>query len=145
MNAITIMENDLLKEYKTNYIRLLQLEKYMVEYFFSWIKLELLNGEIIGKGNLEVNNEDFQIRLTYSPFLPYRFDRIYVVNQSIKYDSSIHVYNDLSLCLYHPVIDKPLGKMIPLVKMIPWISEWCINYNNWKKYKVWLGKEIKHF
>lgn len=54
------------------------------------------------------------------------------------------MYGDLSLCLYHPIIDKKPSETIALFTMIPWISEWCIHYEEWKKYKVWLGKEISH-
>ena len=50
----------------------------------------------------------------------------------------------MSLCLYHPIIDKPYLQCIPLYKMIPWITEWIIFYIQWKKYGVWLGREIKH-
>ena len=54
------------------------------------------------------------------------------------------ICKDLSLCLYHPIIDKPTFRIIPLFQMIPWISEWIVFYEQWKKYGVWLGKEIKH-
>jgi hypothetical protein len=108
------------------------------------LKIIQKDKELLGRGTLTVNNTEYQVVLRYSPFLDYRFDRIYILNQSIEYNNKIHVYRDLSLCLYHPVIDKPYNKIIPLVKMIPWISEWCIHYEEWKKYKVWMGKEILH-
>jgi hypothetical protein len=28
--------------------------------------------------------------------------------------------------------------------MIPWITEWIVFYEQWKKYGVWFGAEIKH-
>lgn len=37
-----------------------------------------------------------------------------------------------------------LFQKIPLFRMIPWITEWIIFYEQWKKYGIWLGKEIKH-
>lgn len=144
MSIITIMENNLLKEYRKNCKQLLSIEKNLVEYFFSWVKINHENNMLTGNGILNVNNEIFEIRLKYSPFFEHRFDRITIVNKNIKYNRAIHVYGDMCLCLYHPIIDKPLFKIIPLVNMIPWITEWCINYIQWEKYKIWLGKEIKH-
>jgi hypothetical protein len=100
--------------------------------------------EILGKGFIHVQDQKFDVLLKYSPFLPNRFDRIYLSGKNIQYNSKIHVYGDGSLCLYHPILDKPLFKIIPLFRMIPWISEWCVHYLEWRKYGVWLGKEIMH-
>jgi len=144
MSLIEIMENKLAEDYKRNSSYLLYMEKQLVEHFFSWLNLIQIKDAIIGEGVIYVGGEDFKIRLMYSPFFPFRFDRIYIENRNIKYNSAIHVYKDLSLCLYHPRLDKPLLKIVPLVKMIPWITEWCVHYSEWKKYKVWLGREIKH-
>jgi len=38
----------------------------------------------------------------------------------------------------------PAFRTIALFNMIPWISEWIVFYEQWKKYGVWLGREIKH-
>lgn len=144
MSLIEIMENKQIKEYQENSHNLLSLEKTLVEYHYSWLTLILTKTEILGKGNLIVGDEKYEILLRYSPFLPVRFDRIYIGNKDIQYHPSIHMYGDTSLCLYHPILDKPLLKLIPLLKMIPWITEWCVHYSEWKKYGVWLGREIKH-
>lgn len=138
------MENNQLWNYKRNSDYLLYIEKTLVEYHSTWLSLVQTKSEILGKGVLNVNGDNYVIILKYSPFLPFRFDRIYIANKNIQYNPSIHIYKDLSLCLYHPILDKPLFKLIPLYKMLPWITEWCIHYAEWKKYGVWLGKEIKH-
>src|SRR5690606_34959282 len=130
MNIITIMEANIKKEHQKNWNSFLSLEKYLVESHFDWIEL-LLNKKdksLIGKGHLLVNNTKVEILLSYSPFHSYRYDRIYINDSSIEYNDEIHLYRDLSLCLYHPVIDKQYLKTIPLFRMIPWISEWIIFY-----------------
>lgn len=144
MTNIEILENNLLKNYRQNADSLLYLEKTLVEFHYNWLTLYKSKSEILGKGAIYVQDEKFDILLKYSPFLPNRYDRIYIDRREIPYNSGIHMYRDRSLCLYHPVLDKPLFKLIPLFKIIPWISEWCIHYLEWEKYGVWLGKEIKH-
>ena len=139
------MENKQLEEYQQNSEYLLYLEKTLVEYHYTWLNLVQTKSDILGKGTLNVHGENYEVLLRYSPFLPFRFDRIYINHKKkIEYNPSIHVYKDLSLCLYHPVLDKPFLKIIPLCKMIPWITEWCIHFTEWRKYGVWLGREIKH-
>lgn len=144
MSLITTLENSVIHNYRKNYYSSIIVEKYLVEKHFDWLKIEIKGKALFGTGILKIANKNYSIELIYSPFLPNRFDRIYIKDKSITYNESIHLYYDLSLCLYHPVIDKPLFKIIPLYQMIPWISEWCVFYEEWKKYGVWLGKEIKH-
>lgn len=147
MNLITTLENKRIQNYKQNYRILLQIEKYLLEQKFDWLKIEIKNKVLTGKGTLIIHNKFYLIELNYSPFyidILNRFDLIYIKDKNIKHNNQIHLYRDLSLCLYHPVVDKPILQTIPLVRMIPWITEWCIHYEEWKKYGVWLGKEINH-
>lgn len=119
----------------------------MVEKYFNWLNLsiDIKNKSLVGKGILNIGEKSYSIQLSFSPFFPYRYDRIFIQDKSIKYNDNIHLYAvDLSLCLYHPIIDQPVLNKIPLFKMIPWISEWIVFYEQWKKYGVWFGKEIKH-
>jgi hypothetical protein len=140
------MEVGIKNEHQRNWRIFLSFQKFLVEQHFDWLSLNLnlKNKSLLGRGQLNINGKEYTILLSYSPFNNYRYDRIFIVNKSIKYHRDIHLYSDLSLCLYHPLIDQPLFQKIPLVKMIPWISEWIIFYEQWKKYGVWLGKEIKH-
>lgn len=142
MNHIIILEELLTKQYQRNVRINLCIEKMLVEKYFTWIKLENRNNYLVGSGTLKLNGNKYNVKLKYSPFYPNHFDRIFV--EGVHYHSKIHLYSDMSLCLYHPKIDTSPFKIIPLVKIIPWISEWCINYENWKRYGVWLGDEIQH-
>ncbi len=142
MSLITILEGNRISENRKNWYLFLSLEKFLVEKYFSWLNLtiDIENQRLFGKGNLN----GYKIELYYSPFFEGRYDRIYIRNKNINYNDKIHLYGDKSLCLYHPIVDKPLLKSIPLFQMIPWISEWIICYEQYKKYNVWLCKEIKH-
>lgn len=146
MNLITALEPNRISEIKENWYVFLNIEKSLVEKYFKWLDLKILTNSktLLGKGTLNFEKVIYEIEIYYSPFFNFRYDRVYIKNKSIKYNDDIHLYGDLSLCLYHPVIDKPLLRGIPLYKMIPWITEWIVLYEEYKKYGVWLGKEIKH-
>lgn len=146
MGIITTMVENTKEHHQKDWYTFLFIQKLFVEKHFTWLKLALdkKNKQLIGKGTLQIGSKSYKILLSYSPFQKFRYDRIYVCDDTIKYHDDIHLYYDNSLCLYHPVIDKLPGKNISLCEMIPWISEWLVHYNQWKKYKVWLGKEIKH-
>jgi hypothetical protein len=146
MNLITTLEADLTARNRKNWYVFLIIQKAIAERHFKWLKMEIKSEEksLYGTGNLNVNGKNYHIELYYSPFYDFRFDRIYIRDKSIQYNSKIHLYSDMSLCLYHPVIDKPMMQIVPLFKMIPWITEWIVFYSQWKKYGVWLNKEIKH-
>lgn len=146
MNLITTLEADLTARSRKNWYVFLIIQKAFVEQYFKWLKMEIKSEikSLYGSGNLIVNGKNYRIEMYYSPFYDIRFDRIYIIDKSIQYNRKIHLYSDMSLCLYHPVIDKPIMQIVPLFKMIPWITEWIVFYNQWKKYGVWLNKEIKH-
>lgn len=146
MNLITILEANNLAEHKKHWFIFLSIQKFLIEQRFSWLKLKIGTGDktLYGSGTLRVNDKNYHIEFSYSPFYQYRYDRIFIKDKSIVFNDNIHLYRDMSLCLYHPIIDKPKLLIIPLYKMIPWITEWIVFYNQWKKYGIWLGKEIKH-
>ena len=147
MDLITILEENIRKKNQQDWFPFLIAQKALVEKYFNWLNLsiDVKNKSLEGKGILNIGEKSYSIQLSFSPFFPYRYDRIFVQDKSIKYNDNIHLYAvDLSLCLYHPIIDQPVLNKIPLFKMIPWISEWIVFYEQWKKYGVWFGKEIKH-
>ena len=147
MDLITILEGNIRKKNQQDWFPFLIAQKALVEKYFNWLNLsiDVKNKSLEGKGILNIGEKSYSIQLSFSPFFPYRYDRIFVQDKSIKYNDNIHLYAVvLSLCLYHPIIDQPVLNKIPLFKMIPWISEWIVFYEQWKKYGVWFGKEIKH-
>lgn len=145
MNLITILEERVnIKHQENCYLHLL-IQKELVSNNFSWLNCEIKGRVLECKGTLNIAKKKYPVIIYYSPFYTVRYDRIYICDKSIKYNDDIHLYYpDLELCLYHPKIDKPLFNIVPLIRIIPWISEWCVFYEEWKKYGVWLGKEIKH-
>lgn len=147
MDLITILEGNIRKKNQQDWFPYLIAQKALVEKYFNWLNLsiDIKNKSLVGKGILNIGEKSYSIQLSFSPFFPYRYDRIFIQDKSIKYNDNIHLYAvDLSLCLYNPIIDQPVLNKIPLFKMIPWISEWIVFYEQWKKYGVWFGKEIKH-
>ena len=146
MKRTTILEEGIRIEHQKNWHIFLHVQKMLVETHFEWLNLKINSRtkSIVGKGVLNINGKNYTVVLLFSPFNAYRYDRIFIDDKSIKYHNAIHLYADLSLCLYHPNIDQAVFQKIPLFKMIPWISEWIVFYEQWRKYGIWLGKEIKH-
>ena len=146
MNLIAILEENIKSNHKKNWYSFLVIEKLLAEKYFEWIylKIDEKSKSLIGKGVLNIEGKNYEVLISYSPNYNFRYDRIFINDKSIKFNNEIHLYKDKSLCLYHPIFDKPVLKFIPLYKMIPWITEWIIFYEQWKKYGVWLGDEIKH-
>lgn len=146
MELITILEGSVKLNHQRNWYIFLSIQKFYVEKHFNWLELNISEGtrSLIGKGVLIMDSKKHTVLLSYSPFNAFRYDRIYLDDKSIKYHKDIHLYADLSLCLYHPIVDQSVLKKLPLFSIIPWITEWIIFYEQWKKYGVWLGKEIKH-
>lgn len=146
MSLITILESKTIAECKENWYSHLLIQKGLVDKCFPWLKCTIVGDKLTGSGALKIAGVTYHVKISYSPFNERRFDRIYIKidGEDIVHHEDIHVYSDLSLCLYHPIFDKPLFDVVTLIKMVPWISEWCVFYQEWKKYKVWLGKEIKH-
>lgn len=146
MNLITILEENIKKTHQKNWDTFLYAQKVLVEQNFDWVKLRVDSASktLLGNGWLNIGGKKYEVLLSFSPFHQYRYDRILLKDSSLLYHRDIHVYGDMTLCLYHPIIDQPLLQKLPLYKMLPWISEWIIFYEQWKKYGVWLGKEIKH-
>ena len=147
MNGITILEINNIHDAQKNVDSFLLIQKVLVEKHFTWLDLQIKNKILFGNGVLQIGKKKYSISLSYSPLFHNshnRPDRIFINDPRIQYNSKIHIYDDLSLCLYHPYIDKPFHRIMSLYKIIPWISEWCIHYEEFKKYGVWLGKEIKH-
>ena len=147
MNLITTLEIYRLNEYNKNCYLNLFVEKGISEKYFKWLNFKIQGNYLYGNGNLKIGSKEYKINISYSP-LYYnktgRFDKIYIKDKRIVFKDDIHVYGDLSLCLYHPIIDKPALGHIPLFKIIPRITEWCIHFEEYLKYDIWLGKEIKY-
>lgn len=146
MDIITAMAENIKVNHQKDWYIFLVIQKFLVEKHFEWLKLEIniRTKSLIGRGNLNIAGKSHSIFICYSAFYKYRYDRIYIDDKSLKFNNEIHLYSDLSLCLYHPIIDQSLFQKIPLFEIIPWIGEWIVFYEQWKKYGVWLGEEIKH-
>lgn len=146
MEITTVMAGKIKSIHQKDWYIFLSIQKFLVEKHFEWLKLSIDKNTktLIGSGRLNIAGKDHSILISYSSFHKYRYERIFINDKSLKYNNDIHLYGDLSLCLYHPTIDQSIFRRLSLFEIIPWISEWIIFYEQWKKYGVWLGKEIKH-
>jgi len=50
-----------------------------------------------------------------------------------------HTYSGERLCLYYPRIGEWRGDMLIVKTIIPWISEWLVNYEIWLVTGTWCG------
>ena len=50
-----------------------------------------------------------------------------------------HTYSGNRLCLYYPGIGEWRGNMLLTKSVVPWISEWLVNYEIWLATGKWCG------
>ena len=140
---------DLTNEYKppdiTKDLISAHIQQKLIEDNFDWIKSFVKDGKLIGGGKIKPKGckNYYDIVFEYNPNKKGRQENIFVRDHKIKFGQVPHLYNNHSLCLYHP---SDLSPFIPFnfVDAIPWISKWFITYELWLKYGVWLDKEYKH-
>ncbi|MGJ8592208.1 MAG: hypothetical protein ACSHXF_06650 [Aquaticitalea sp.] len=121
------------------------IQQKLIEDNFDWINSFVKNGILIGGGKIKPEGckSSYEIIFRYNPNKKGRKDHIFIKNSKIKFGIVPHLYNDNSLCLYHP---SDLSQYVPFnfVDVIPWISKWLVTYELWLKYGVWLDREYKH-
>lgn len=121
------------------------IQQKLIEDNFDWIKSFVKEGKLIGGGKIKPKGckSTYDIVFEYNPNNKGRKDNIFVMNERIKFKKVPHLYNNHSLCLYHP---SDLSPFIPFnfIETIPWISKWLVTYELWLKYGVWLDEEFKH-
>ncbi|WP_149304602.1 MULTISPECIES: nucleotidyltransferase domain-containing protein [Flavobacteriaceae] len=133
------------KDIQRNYVAAYIQKDYLNKHF-PWLKTVITDGKLLGKGKIKPNGckKEYEILVEYDINRQGRKERVYVLNDSqIKFGKTPHLYPGNSLCLYYP---KDLSPHLDLnfVDVMPWISEWLIMYELWKKYGLWLADEVKH-
>ena len=122
------------------------IQQYHIEKHFPWLNTIVKEGKLLGKGKIRPKGckKEYEILIVYDINDTLRKERVFVVNDSqIQFDKTPHLYPDNSLCLYYPK-DIPQHLDLNFIDVIPWISEWLVMYELWKKYGVWLANEVKH-
>ncbi|WP_271767911.1 hypothetical protein [Aquimarina algiphila] len=144
MNRIDLSKKyrhpNILKDFISAYI-----QQKLIEDNFDWVKSFVKDGKLIGTGKIKPKGckNTYDIIFEYDPNKKDRKENIFVRDEKIKFGKVPHLYNNNSLCLYHPSDFSPF---IPFnfVDVVPWISKWLVTYELWLKYGVWLDKEFKH-
>tara|TARA_R110001592_G_scaffold3510_6_gene19610 strand:+ start:2193 stop:2612 length:420 start_codon:yes stop_codon:yes gene_type:complete len=121
------------------------IQKKLIEDNFNWIKCFVKDGSLIGGGKIQPKGckKVYNVNFVYSPNNKGRKDNICIKDKKIKFGLVPHLYNDNSLCLYHPSDLSPYLEF-NFIDTIPWISKWLVTYELWLKYGVWLDKEFRH-
>ncbi|WP_442846263.1 hypothetical protein [Leeuwenhoekiella sp. H156] len=122
------------------------IQQYYIEKHFPWLKTVVRDGKLLGKGKIKPKgcSKEYEILVVYDVNDTLRNERIFLANDSkIQFGKTPHLYPDNSLCLYYPK-DFPQKLALNFIDLIPWISEWLVMYELWKKYGVWMADEIKH-
>jgi hypothetical protein len=145
MKDIGILETITLENARKCSYSYLLIEKILIEGKYDWLRCVIVGNELLGQGYLfsKSSGKKYKILIKYSYHHSSRYDRVWVMEPSIRYNSNTHMYYDNTLCLYYPK-DLPVTRITPLVTMFPWISEWLVKYEFWEKYKVWIGEEAPH-
>lgn len=121
------------------------IQQKLIEDNFDWIKSFVKDGKLIGGGKIKPKGckNNYEIVFEYDPNKKGRKENIFVIDKAIKFRKVPHLYNNHSLCLYHPSDLSPYMQF-NYVDTIPWISKWLVTYELWLKYGIWLDKEVKH-
>ncbi|WP_417364053.1 nucleotidyltransferase [Galbibacter sp.] len=122
------------------------IQKELVDKNFPWLQTIVKDGKLLGKGKIKPKGckKEYEILIGYNINDIYRKERIFILNDSqIQFGKTPHLYPGNSLCLYYPK-DLPRDMDLNFVDVIPWISEWLVMYELWKKYGIWLADEVKH-
>jgi len=121
------------------------IQQKLIEDNFDWIKSIVKEGKLFGEGKIKPQGckSTYNVIFVYDPNKKGRKENIYIKNVKIKFGLVPHLYNDNSLCLYHPNDLSPYIQF-NFIDAIPWISKWLVTYELWLKYGVWLDKEFKH-
>ena len=118
--------------------------KLQCEQRFEWVKFKITGRALLGAGKLVENGFEYHFKINYSPFWSSRFDMITVESNDLNKCADTHFNADGSLCLYHPRHDLKDRPFMPLVEIIPWLSEWVFYYDKYREYKLWVGPEYPH-
>lgn len=107
------------------------------------------------KSHIKRNCLTWEAELTPSPLseiytvrMNYKLKKgpdIFVINPKLivpKDKRLPHTYPGKRLCLYYPGVGEWRGDMILSKTIVPWISEWLINYELWLTTCKWCGGGI---
>jgi hypothetical protein len=100
---------------------------------FSLTRQEIENEKV------DVDFSKYKLKITCSKDLP---PKVFLIEPAIT--KPYHLYNDGSLCLYHPNNfnwgdDKSIAK-----DLIPWTYMWIYYYEMWLSTGIWYGDEYEH-
>lgn len=117
------------------------MQEWHIQKRFSGFELKLEDKKWVWVGHLQPtpHSERYKVKIVYDPYRP----KVFVLVPKVL-NRAPHLYEDRSLCLYHPNDKSFDGETLISDTIIPWTSEWLYFYEGWLKEGVWWGKEAPH-
>jgi hypothetical protein len=125
-------------------IRILLLEKHLLERHYNFCNVKIAGGQLICSGRFQPTDASivYQYRVT---LIVGRSPRVVVNDPKIEYNEDIHMYrSDNSLCLYYPEDRSWTTKSHLFDTIIPWTHEWFLYYELYQITGKWLHPFVKH-
>lgn len=121
---------------------MLEYQQKMLEYHYDFLKYKIENNILICTGWIESSDYLNKYKIEIRCVVGFHPSCKILEPSDIKPSSSIHMYEDHTLCLYYPP-DLKFSSRTPLYKFtIPWLIEWIHYYELYLiNGNLWEGKE----
>lgn len=126
-----------------NTFQSLVLEKRLIDNYFPFINTKIVGDSLLCYGYCQPSEYSiiYEYRIEYKAG---EYPNVYPTYPKIEYHDDIHLYNDLSLCLYYPK-DFSFTKESHLYNtIIPWIQEWYVFYEIYQITGKWQHPFVEH-
>lgn len=119
------------------------LQKLLVEKSFPAFRCSLNCGSLECRGTIRPTEQSatYTVRVHYTEW---GIPEVRILMPHVTPRSTIHMYRDGRLCLYHPPTQPWSGAHDLHKTIIPWIAEWLVYYELYRTEGKWLGPEFPH-
>lgn len=128
---------------KAQHYRHFVLQGPLIQKYFPGFKCRLRCGQLTCEGEIQPTDysNKYSIRIQYEEW---KEPKVRIVRPHIEPKKEIHMYQDGTLCLYHPPT-QPWSDANDLHKtIIPWAAEWLVYYELYLSEGKWMGPAISH-
>lgn len=118
-------------------------EMYLLKQHYNFIKCKIdINNVLLCVFEFKSKSfkNEYEIKIEYDGDKP---PLAFIKQPVIQPSSTIHMYNNKSLCLYYPP-DHRLRRDVISKYIVPWIYEWIYNYEIYLITGVWEAAEAPH-
>lgn len=124
-------------------VQSLILEKKLLERHYSFVSVKVVDQTLICRGAYKPTeySENYEYKIKFK--IGER-PKVHVITPTIEYNDDIHVYKDLSLCLFYPNDFSFTYKSHLYNTIIPWTHEWFVFYELYLITGKWQHPHVKH-